>query len=207
MAAWAALVVALSLATRALAYAVHGSPAAVAAHLRGELGGPRPMLVALVALGLAAAVSTGLVWLAALGARERWALAELGGERPRVPLARLARRSAGLWVATCLAFAALESYLHWRAGLGFHGLHCLVGPVHQDVLPLAGALALLAAAALTAAGHLLSWMRRRVAAAYRARPPLTHGFARGAVGFRGGALRPARRGPLGARGPPLLVAG
>ena len=43
------------------------------------------------------------------------------------------------------AFAMFESYLHWRAGIGFHGLSCLVGPVHRNAIPLLAALALAAA--------------------------------------------------------------
>ena len=52
-----------------------------------------------------------------------------------------------------------ESYLHWRAGIGFHGLSCLVGPVHRNAIPLLAALALAAAALAEAAEHLLAWMR------------------------------------------------
>ena len=57
----------------------------------------------------------------------------------------------------------LESYLHWRAGLGWHGLHCLLGPVHRDAIPVLGALSLLAVAAHGAIEHLLAWARRLVA--------------------------------------------
>jgi hypothetical protein len=52
-----------------------------------------------------------------------------------------------------------ESYLHWRAGIGFHGLSCLVGPVHRNAIPLLAALALAAAALAEAIQHLLAWMR------------------------------------------------
>jgi hypothetical protein len=58
-----------------------------------------------------------------------------------------------------LAFAMFESYLHWRAGIGFHGLSCLVGPVHRNAIPLLAALALAAAALAEAAQHLVAWMR------------------------------------------------
>ena len=30
----------------------------------------------------------------------------------------------------------LESTIHWREGLGWHGLHCLLGPVHRDAIPI-----------------------------------------------------------------------
>jgi hypothetical protein len=82
---------------------------------------------------------------------------------------RVLGAALGLFAVTSLAFASLESYLHWRAGLGFHGLHCLVGPVHRDALPLLGALSLLGASAEAAARHLLRWMRRTIRA-LRARP-------------------------------------
>jgi transcriptional regulator of acetoin/glycerol metabolism len=52
-----------------------------------------------------------------------------------------------------------ESYLHWRAGIGFHGLSCLVGPVHRNAIPLLAALSLAAAALAEAADHLLAWAR------------------------------------------------
>src|SRR5439155_24782885 len=79
-------------------------------------------------------------------------------------------RAGGLWVATALAFTAVESYIHWRAGLGFHGFGCLFGPVHVNAVPVSGALALIAAAAVGAAEHLLRWARRVVARALGARP-------------------------------------
>ena len=56
----------------------------------------------------------------------------------------------------------LESYIHWRAGLGWHGLHCLTAPEHRDAIPLLGALSLLAAAAASAVEHVLGWMRRTI---------------------------------------------
>jgi hypothetical protein len=78
---------------------------------------------------------------------------------PSLRLRRLGLHAAGFYVTSCLAFAMFESYLHWRAGLGFHGLSCLVGPVHRNALPLLAALALVAATLLEAAGHLLAWAR------------------------------------------------
>jgi hypothetical protein len=94
----------------------------------------------------------------ALGVRER---ARLAPERvaPSLRLRRLALRAAALYVASSLAFAMFESYLHWRAGIGFHGLSCLVGPVHRNAIPLLAALALAAAALAEAVEHLVAWMR------------------------------------------------
>ncbi len=64
-----------------------------------------------------------------------------------------------LYAASALGFATFESYLHWRAGLGFHGLSCLVGPVHRNAIPLLAALALVAAALAESVLHLIAWMR------------------------------------------------
>jgi hypothetical protein len=58
------------------------------------------------------------------------------------------------------AFAFVESYIHWRQGLGWHGLHCLTGPVHRNAIPVLGALSLVAAALVAAVEHVLAWIRR-----------------------------------------------
>jgi hypothetical protein len=57
-----------------------------------------------------------------------------------------------------------------RAGLGFHGLACLIGPVHVDALPVTAGLALVVAAIVTAVEHALRWARRVVARVLGARP-------------------------------------
>ena len=90
--------------------------------------------------------------------RER---ARLQPERvaPSLRVRRLGLRAVGLYVANSFAFALFESYLHWRAGIGFHGLSCLVGPVHRNAIPLLAALALAAAALAEAGQHLLDWVR------------------------------------------------
>jgi hypothetical protein len=153
---WPAAVALLVLIARWLAYALAPSP--LASRLQGSAGGPRLVVVTLVSLALAAVVSTLVVWLAALGVRERQ---RVRPERvaPALRLRRLAVRAVALFAASALAFALFESYLHWRAGIGFHGLSCLVGPVHRNALPLLAALALLAAALAEALAHLLGWMR------------------------------------------------
>src|SRR5207302_512042 len=56
----------------------------------------------------------------------------------------------------------IESYIHWRAGLGWHGIHCLVGPVHRDAIPLLAAFSLVAAAFAEGVSHLLAWARRTI---------------------------------------------
>jgi hypothetical protein len=113
-------------------------------------------------------VSAAVVWLAASGVRERH---RLRPERtlPRLRLRRLAATAVGLYVAGSLSFALFESYLHWRAGIGFHGLSCLVGPVHRNAIPLLAGLALVAAALMEAARHLLAWMRAAVRELFRPR--------------------------------------
>jgi len=153
---WPAAVALLVLCARVMAYALEPSPLARA--LEGSAGGPSLVTVTLVSLGLAATVSVLVVWFASLGVRER---ARLRPERvrPALRLRRLGLRAAVLYATSSLAFALFESYLHWREGLGFHGLSCLVGPVHRNAIPILAALALLAAALAEAAGHVLAWMR------------------------------------------------
>ncbi|HEY6865385.1 MAG TPA: hypothetical protein VI319_15945 [Burkholderiales bacterium] len=153
---WPFAVALLVLTARTLAYALAPSPLARA--LGRSAGGPGLVTVTLVSLGLAVTASVLVVWLASLGVRER---ARLRPERvaPAIRLRRAACRTVALHAASSLVFAVFESYLHWRAGLGFHGLSCLVGPVHRNAIPLLAALSLLAAALAEAAGHVLAWMR------------------------------------------------
>jgi len=191
------------LASRALVYAL--SPSPLAAELSKQAGGPRLPLVAIVTVGLAVALSAAVLWLAALGVRER-ALLET---RPLVATPRLAphlvfARAFALWPATMLAFALLESYIHWRAGLGWHGLHCLTGPVHRDAIPVLGAFSLVAAALVGALEHVLAWMRRvaAVLAAQRRLAPVLPLQRSGTLPRRPVASFLARPS---ARGPPLLV--
>jgi hypothetical protein len=119
-----------------------------------------------------------VLWLAVVAVRERLALEPRDAVAPpRLSLPRLALRAVLFFAATSLAFAYFESYLHWRAGLGWHGLHCLVGPVHRDAVPLLGAFSLLAVAVHGAVEHLLQWARRLVAL-LAARLPLYRGPGR-----------------------------
>jgi hypothetical protein len=62
-------------------------------------------------------------------------------------------RTGFLWGAAAALGGLLEAYIHWRAGLGWHGLHCVFGPVHRNLLPIDGALSLVAAAIATALEH------------------------------------------------------
>jgi hypothetical protein len=154
---WLGVVALLVLVARWLAYAL-AEPSPLANRFEASTGGPELVVVTLVSLGLAAGVSTAVVWLAAIGVRESQRLLP---ERalPRLRLRLLALNAVALYAASSFTFAMFESYLHWRAGIGFHGLSCLVGPVHRNAIPLLAALALVAAALFEAVRHLLAWAR------------------------------------------------
>jgi hypothetical protein len=183
---WLGPVALVVLAARWLTYAL-APPSPLTTRFEASAGGPRLVVVAVVSLGLAAALSLAALWLAVLGVRERQRLRpEL--ELPRIRLRRIALRTIGLTVASSLAFALFESYLHSRAGLGFHGLSCLFGPVHRNALPLLAALALLAAALAEAAGHLYAWVRATARALLAPRIVLARAAVRA-------ASRPPRLSP------------
>ncbi|HEX3267288.1 MAG TPA: hypothetical protein VHQ98_04805 [Gaiellaceae bacterium] len=164
---WLGPVVLLVLAARWLTYAL-APPSPLTTRFEVSAGGPSLVVVSVVSLALAAVVSVATVWLAALGVRERQRLRP-ERELPRLRLCRLVVRAVALSVAGSLGFALLESYIHWRAGLGFHGLSCLFGPVHRNALPLLSALGLLAAALAEAAQHIHAWIRATVRALLRPR--------------------------------------
>src|SRR5204862_1614374 len=119
--------------------------------------------------------------------------------RPALRLRRLALRAVLLYAANSVAFAGFESYLHWRAGIGFHGLSCLVGPVHRNAIPLLAALSLTAAAIAEASAHVVAWMRA-VVRALASRPfvsaPAAHSPTLVSL------FAPALPGSSQARGPP-----
>jgi hypothetical protein len=152
-------------------------------------------------VAVSAVLAASVLWLAVVAVRERLALesSELAAA-PALRPGRLAVRVVAFFAATSVAFALLESYLHWRAGLGWHGLHCLTGPVHRDAIPVLAALTLLVVAVHGAVEHLLAWARRLVAL-FAARLPLVRGASRG---FRSTyRARSARLVPASApRGPP-----
>jgi hypothetical protein len=154
------------LSARAIAYGVNPGSAARMLEHRG--GGPALPLLALSALSIGGALAVSICWLAALGVRER-ALLERSPS-PRFRAGRTVALAIVLGVASSLGGGLFEAYVHWRAGLGWHGIHCLVGPVHQNLLPIEGALSLVAAALLGAAEHVVAWMRRTFAL-LRALPP------------------------------------
>jgi hypothetical protein len=159
---WVALVAVIDLIARSFAYALATSSDPERARLAGEFGGPKLVVLSLVTVAGAIAVSAGLLALAEMGVRERWALADLDtrGPRPRIAVRGVLARATVLWVVGLVVFMLVESYIHWRAGLGFHGISCLAGPVHRNVIPIIGALALVGSAAVAALAHLFAWMRR-----------------------------------------------
>ena len=141
---------------RAIAYAATPTP------LAAQLGGPRLPVITFVALALAAVISLGVLWLAALGVRERHLLEPAPGPPPRLALARFVQDAAQLAGGSLLGFAALETWLHSRAGMHMHWWACLEGPVHRNAIPILLALSLSAAALLGALRHALAWARRIV---------------------------------------------
>ena len=153
-AVWTVLGVCVVLAARAVVYALAPWQTLAALRLEHQAGGPHLAAVLAVALAVAAVLAAAVLWLAVV-----------------------AVRGVVFFGATSVAFALFESYLHWRAGLGWHGLRCLVGPVHRDAIPVLGALSLLAVAGHGAVEHLLGWARRLVAL-LAARLPLLRGAGR-----------------------------
>jgi hypothetical protein len=196
-----AAALAIALVARTIAYAL--SPAPDAAVLEGRLGGPRPLVVAAVAGGLALAASLVLVGLIEASLRERARLERAADDRPPLNGLAVVMRAAGLAAASAAIFTSVESTIHWRAGYGFHPLHCLVGPVHVNAVPILAALALVASAGIDAADRMIAWARRTLRAA--AAPTSALAVPRGmpasapATGLRV-ALAPLRRMP--SRGPP-----
>jgi hypothetical protein len=160
---WLAAGILVVLLGRTIGYAAMPSPMAeLYAH---RAGGPALPVIALVALALGASVAIVICWLAALGVRERQSLERraLASPLPDLRPGRILRNALFLWAVAAPVSGLLEASIHWRAGLGWHGLHCLVGPVHRDLIPIIAALSLVAAAVVTAADHALAWMRRTFA--------------------------------------------
>ena len=196
---WSLVTVVVVLATRAIVYALAPQSVLLAALAHNELG---PSLTAPLAAGCAASavLAATVLWLAAAGVRERLVLEGRPLVRaPRLRPGLLGARLVVLFLATSLSFAMVESTIHWRDGLGWHGLHCLTGPVHRNAIPVLAALSLVAVAIHGAIEHFLAWVHRLVAQlAARARacaPPVAAGFLL-STSHPGGACRlPSARGP------------
>ncbi len=167
---WLGAATLVVLTARTFAYAVEPTPAARL--LEHRAGGPALPVLILVSLSLGFALAVAVCWLAAFGVRER-ALLERRLQ-PRFRMGRAVLFALALGVATSVFGGFFEGYLHWRAGLGWHGLNCLFGPVHRDLLPLEFALSAVAAAVIAAGEHVLAWMRRTFAL-LRAVPPRVSG--------------------------------
>ena len=172
----------------------------ILAELEHKTGGPRLTGVVIGVLVLAAALAAAVLWLAAIAVRERLALeARELVARPRLDVRRLAPSRCGALRLHSLAFALLESTIHWRAGLGWHGLDCLLGPVHRQAIGVLAGLSLLAVAIHGAVEHLLAWARRLVALLAARLPRLlgrrTHLLLRCSAVESGVSAGAAPRGP------------
>lgn len=204
LAVWAVIAVAVVLATRTLVYALAPQSLLLAELAGNRAVGPHVTLPLVAIVGTAVVLGAGALVVAATAVRVRL---QLEGRRlvsaPRLRPALLAGRAVVLFVVASFAFAMLESYIHWREGLGWHGLHCLLGPVHRDAIPVLAAFSLLAVAVHAAVEHLLAWTRR-LFAQLAARLFVVAGcFASAFVSH----LSPRRRTPAtgGARGPPAAA--
>jgi hypothetical protein len=194
------LVVGLS---RQIAYGLSDAP--LAERLSAQGGGTDLTAVAAISLGIAALVSAIGLWLVATGLRERSRLELDGwvdGGRSISPRG-VALSTLLMSVASVTVFTSFESWLHYRAGLGFHAYHCLFGPVHENALPILIALSLVVSAAIAAVDAVLAAARRLVAQLVRNRR---------AVSPRSSGSLPApcceprtrvRAGGSRTRGPPL----
>jgi hypothetical protein len=201
---WLLIGGAVVLATRTISYALAPQSVLLAALAHGG-GGPNLAAALIGAVLAAAAIAAAVLWLAVGAVRERLSLeGRRLARRPRLRPWLLAGRAVAFFLATSFAFAMVESTIHWRDGLGWHGLSCLVGPVHRDAIPILAGLTLVAVAVHGAIEHLLEWARRLVAQ-LAARPrAVALPFQRAAVLDR---PRPRSRGnAAAARGPPGLFA-
>ncbi len=202
-AAWIGLGALVVLATRSLCYAL--APGPEAQLLEHKAAGPALPVVVGGALLTALALAAAIVWVAAMAVRERHLVSGDIGPIPRLNLVRASLSAAGLFAGTSLAFAGVESYIHLREGLGFHGLSCLIGPVHRNALPVLAALSLLAAAVHAATCHVVAWARRTIRL-LAGRPP--HLPRPVALPVRPVAIRLRSQLlvlPLGARAPPAVA--
>ena len=89
------------------------------------------------------------------------------------------------------------------AGLGWHGLHCVFGPVHRNLLPIDAALSVIAAATATALEHVVRWMRRTLQRLASVAPYIGPGPVASPVATPAPRVRP-RPAAGGARAPPCL---
>ena len=151
------------LLARAIAYSL--APGPTATLLQQRAGGPALPTLVLVSLVLGVSIAAAICWLVSVGVRERALLERrvLAQPASRLRTGRTLASALALAIATSLVGGLLEAYIHWRAGLGWHGLHCLFGPVHRELIPIDTALSLVAAAVVAGTDHVVAWMRRTIA--------------------------------------------
>jgi len=169
---WDAASVLVVLATRWVVYALAPRSVLLAALAHRE-GGPDLTGALLVVAAVATALAAAVLVFAGVAVRERLALE---GRRivatPRLAIGPLLARFGSLFLVSSFLFAMTESYVHWQAGLGWHGLACLLGPVHREAIPVLAGLSLLTVAVHGAIEHLLAWARRLFAQLAAVRLPL-----------------------------------
>jgi uncharacterized protein YcnI len=160
---WLGVSLAGAFLARAAVYSFASAQTPLAARLEGAAGGPS-LTIEIVVCALAVVSSIAIVGTAAVAVAERRQLEPFAqSSSGRIEPLRVVRHAVTIFVTSSLVFAIVESYLHWRAGLGLHGLRCLTGPVHRDAIPFLAALSSLAAAGISAGGHVVSWLRRTIA--------------------------------------------
>src|SRR5262249_51311801 len=186
------------LSARTLAYRAVPDPSA--RFFEHRAGGPAVPMLALVALAICAVLAVTLCWLVAVGVRERALIARR--EPARFAVGTTFVTAALLALATCFVGGVLEADLHWRAGLGWHGLPCLFGPVHRDLIPFETGLSFVAAAVIAAVGHVVTWMRSTFARLAADLPAFVPGTLP-AFGEATAVRVAARASAASARAPPL----
>jgi uncharacterized protein YcnI len=200
---WLGVTAAVALLARATVYsfAPRGTP--LSARLAAATGGPS-LTIELVACALALALSVAMLGTAVVAVAERRQVEPLAmSTSPGVCPWRVAWHTLVLLVASSIVFTLIESYVHWRAGLGWHGQRCLTGPVHRDALPFLAAFSLLATAAIAAGRHVLAWFRRAVGRLVGGAPSVAPALRKRLAPALEVVLR-RHEGvrPLGARAPP-----
>ena len=116
---------------RALAYAATPTP------LAAQLGGPRLPVITFVALALASrALARRALARGARRARAPRARSALRARRPASRSRASPRTPSLLGGGSLLGFAALETWMHSRAGMHMHWWMCLEGPVHRNAIPI-----------------------------------------------------------------------
>ena len=125
----------------------------------------------------------------------------------RISIGAVAAQAAFLFAASSLTFVVLETVIHWHAGLGWHGVHCLTGPVHRDAIPLLAALSLCRLRRFCGPARTCwSWMRRVIRRLAARVPAGRTVAAQRSPDLRSEPHRLIDCVRLGARGPPLSFA-